>query len=380
MNINRIISIVAVMALSATALRAQSVTFAVDEVEPTDRHVGMVRTGHELATSIHLPLERAMDPRNKVKILANSFAQTPDLHNIGEDVLFKMLRMAWCQHRPVVLTPDAVWMVIAQGLSHHVNSNPEELRGSLVAHEGRKELCIRTETDLFSEQARWDSLIGGFVAGIDKYTNGGIAGTLVADFSTTGVNERIASEITLMDAVKPYFDYTAIYVVCGIPSITLTGTPDDWRKVLEKTRALSAYGLGWWQSELEPILQQFISASEGKPDVSFWRNIVMTTRPDEVRGPSCSGKQPELTRFDGWFLKLFPFDNNGRTPDTVVLSSSVLPETVSVPLKYEVVGADASAVLQTFDLELVAGIVGVQEDPVTFALTPKIGWFVRMGE
>ena len=165
-----------------------------------------------------------------------------------------MLLTAWRQHRPVVLTPDAVWMVISQGFSYYVNKHPEEMSSLLVNHEGKKELRIRTYDELFSSQADWQSLIAQFTAEIDKYTVNDIATTLVADFSTTGINERIASEVTLMDVVKPYFNYTVIYGICGIPSITLTGTPEDWRKVKQKTLALNAFGLDWWVNDLEPIL------------------------------------------------------------------------------------------------------------------------------
>lgn len=311
----------------------------------------------------------------KQKILANSFADVDNLYDIGEDVVFQMLLKAWCQHRPVVLTPDAIWLIICQQFSHIVNENPEQDRGVLVNHEGKKELKVESN-DLFSKQADWEGLIGRFTAEIDKYTNHGLATTLVADFSTTGTDERITSEVTLMDVVKSYFDYTAVYAVCGIPSITLTGTPDDWRKVLEKTSVLKAFGLGWWASELEPILKEFVKAAEGHPDYWFWKDIVCKTRPRTIQGPVCAKHQPKLTKFDGWFLKFFPYDNKGKTPEKVDITQTMLPETVVVPFKYQVVNLGGS-VLEETPLELVAGIVGVLEDPDDYTMTPKIGWFVR---
>ena len=209
-----------------------------------------------------------------------------------------------------------------------------------------------------------------------KYTNHDIVTTLVADFSTTGTDELIASEVTLMDVVKPYFDYTAVYVVCGIPSITLTGTPEDWRKVLEKTRSLESLGFGWWTSDLEPILEEFVKAAEGNPDYWFWKDIVKKTRPRTIQGPTCSKRRVKQTKFEGWLLKFFPYDNEGRTPAEVTLTQTMLPETLAVPFKYQVVTLD-HVVLSETSLELVAGIVGVQEDDITFQMTPKIGWFVR---
>ena len=351
------------------------ITFAVDEVDLPNNHCGWKTTGSKLALDLNKSIDNDFSSDWETEILTNSFADVDNLYDIGEDVVFQMLLKAWCQHRPVVLTPDAIWLIICQQFSHIVNENPERYRGVLVNHEGKKELKVEAN-DLFSDQADWEGLISRFTAEIDKYTNNGLATTLVADFSTTGTDERIASEVTLMDVVKPYFDYTAVYAICGIPSITLTGTPDDWRKVLEKTLALEAFGLGWWTTELEPILQEFVKAAEGHPDYWFWKDIVNKTRPRTIQGPVCSKRQPKLTKFDGWFLKFFPYDNKGKTPAKVDITQTMLPETVVVPFKYQVVNLDG-VVLEETTLELVAGIVGVLEDPDDFAMTPKIGWFVR---
>jgi len=351
------------------------ITFAVDEVDLPDTHCGWKTTGAQLASELNRNIDGDLFSDWEAEILTNSFADVDDLYDIGEDVVFQMLLKAWCQHRPVVLTPDAIWLIICQQFSHIVNENPEQYRGVLVNHEGKKELQVESN-DLFSEQADWEGLIGRFTAEIGKYTNSGLATTLVADFSTTGTDERIASEVTLMDVVKPYFEYLAVYAVCGIPSITLTGTPDDWRKVLEKTRALEAFGLGWWISELEPILQEFVKAAEGQPDYWFWKDIVCKTRPRTIQGPVCAKRQPKLTKFDGWFLKFFPYDNKGKTPKKVDITQTMLPETVVVPFTYQVVDLNG-VVLEETPLEIVAGIVGVLEDPDDFTMTPKIGWFVR---
>lgn len=355
--------------------RNGSITFAVDEVEHPTNHCGWCMSGTELAKGLNRNTEGNLFSDWAPELLANSFSDEKDLYDIGEDVLFQMLLKAWCQHRPVTLSPDAIWLIICQQVSHCINENPEQYRQILVNHEGKKELKVRTN-DLFSKQADWAGLIAGFTAEIGKYTNNDIASSLVADFSTTGPDELIASEVTLMDVVKPYFEYTAVYAVCGIPSITLTGMPEDWRKVLEKTSSLKELGFGWWTSELEPVLEEFVNASEGHPNYWFWKDIVKKTRPQTIQGPTCSKRRVKQTKFDGWFLKFFPYDNKGRTPDEVTLAQTMLPETVVVPFKYQVVTLDG-VVLSERPLELVAGIVGVTEDAIDFRMTPKIGWFVR---
>ena len=352
---------------------AGTVTFAVDKVELPNGLVGWEETGSQLARHLHHAPDGFSDW--SPQILFNSFSTEKGMYDIGEDVVFQMLKLAWCQHRPVSLSPDVIWLLICQQFSHYVNKNPETMRKHLVSHEGKEELVVKTN-DLFSEQADWVGLIDGFAAEIGKYTRDDLSSTLVADFTTTGIDERIASEVTLMDVTKPYFEYLAIYAVCGIPSITLTGTPEDWKKVLAKTRALGHFGLEWWTAELEPVLQEFVKASEGNPDYWFWKDIVKKSRPRTIQGPTCGRRYRPLTKFDGWFLKLFPFDEKGRTPKRVTITHTMLPETVAVPFVYQVVSPQGRVLSQT-PLELVAGIVGVQQDPETLLMTPKIGWFVR---
>ena len=380
----RLVLIISALAF-AVALHAQPaqlilhqengcITFAIDEVDRPNNMCGIRQSGQEMARNLNRDANGFLFSDWEPEIIASSFADAEDLYDIGEDVVFQMLLKAWCQHRPVVLSPDAIWLVVCQQFSRYVNEHPEEFRSLLVRHEGKQELKVETSNPL--EQVDWGSLVAGFTAEIAKYTNNGIATTLVADFTTTGADERIASEVTLMDVVKPYFDYTVIYAVCGIPSITLTGTPADWRKVLEKVKALDAFGFDWWTAELEPLLEEFVKAAEGHPDYWFWKDIVKKTRPQTIQGPSCTKRRVQLTKFDGWFLKFFPFDNKGRTPREVDITQTMLPETVAVPFKYQVIGADGTVLSETA-LELVAGIIGVQEDAQTFTMTPKIGWFVR---
>ncbi len=45
---------------------------------------------------------------------------------------------AYSEHRPLVISPDMIWLLICQGFSTHVNSNPEQLRYQFVTHEGKK--------------------------------------------------------------------------------------------------------------------------------------------------------------------------------------------------------------------------------------------------
>ncbi|MDD2602073.1 MAG: DUF4419 domain-containing protein, partial [Prevotella sp.] len=260
--------------------------------------------------------------------------------------------------------------------SHYVNKDPEALRDKLVDHEGKLSLVVKSEKDLLAKDADWNAVIDDFSRQIKANTKGNVAEMITANFSTTRQTERLASEIVLMDAVKPYFEYIVMYIACGIPSITLQGTPADWKEIVAKTRKLDAYGLGWWTAELVPILDEFVKASEGHPDQNFWKDIVMKDCPDRLRGGGCSSEKP--TNVDGWFLKFFPFDEKGRTPATIPHTYKMLPEQVSVGFQYIKQDGVTGKTLSNTPMELIAGIVGVEVNPETQALTPKIGWLAAI--
>ena len=83
-----------------------------------------------------------------------------------------------------------------------------------------------------------------------------------------------------------------------------------------------------------------------------------------------------MTQFDGWFLKFYPYDMNGRTPDKIAFHHQMLPEMVKTPFRYRVVDK-FGGIIADYEMELWAGFFGLSENPENGALTPRIGWMVR---
>ena len=79
-----------------------------------------------------------------------------------------------------------------------------------------------------------------------------------------------------METTKSFFEFIIVYAGCGFPSITLTGTVEDWQSIADKTEQLRNLGAGRWAKDLKPILKEFVEAAKGKPDRDFWQDIVMT--------------------------------------------------------------------------------------------------------
>ena len=61
-----------------------------------------------------------------------------------------------------------------------------------------------------------------------------------------------------MSAFKEYFSYKLRMLACGISSISLEGSLEDWEKIKYKLEYLSTKGLEWWTKHLIPIIDNII--------------------------------------------------------------------------------------------------------------------------
>lgn len=297
-------------------------------------------------------------------IIAQS--ELPDsLVNYGYHSFFSGMYQAYADHRPFVLSPDMIWLLISQGFARHVNANAENVRHHFVDFSGKLSLVVATDKiTLENPDSPWEEVFPEFRNQMALHTGNDLMELLSANFSTTTPTTRIASEITIMEAMEPYFEFIVIYVVCGIPEITLQGTTADWQKVLDKTKQLAKYDLKWWTSELEPLLKQFVEASKGKINKTFWQNMFKYHSQKKYGAPNM---------IDGWIVKFFPYDKNGRRNNLNELEGGKnLPEEiVKVDLKYIDENQEETI------LELWAGFVGLEQNKENYALTPKIGWMIR---
>ncbi|MBO6032277.1 MAG: DUF4419 domain-containing protein [Prevotella sp.] len=365
-----------VLALIASLASAQKgVTFEVDKGLPAPKTTILKYNDQDIAQKI---VNISAIPKQLHRVVKTSF-EGERLCYIADDNFYKCMVQAYADHHPLVLSPDIVWLIISQGFSRYVNAHAEEMRDLLVFHEGKMELVVNSNNDVLSPSGDWERLLNDFSTSISRNTKGELADLMIADFTTTGITERIASQVSLMDVVKKYFIYTNISAGCGIPSITLEGTPDDWQKVLDKVRSLKKYKLEKWASDLEDILMEFIKASKGKANKKFWKNIVKKRRVDQMKSEKGCLPSINSTYLDGWFLKFFP-NELGETKDSVMWDVDMPQEIVRVSFRHVYVEPDTGVPIDTIPMQLWAGFVGIEEDAKTRALTPKIGWLARIAD
>lgn len=218
-----------------------------------------------------------------------------------ENGFFEAVHHAYGGHRALVISPDMVWLTIVQGFARHIGLNSEAMRKHLVRHHGKKPLVIDMtgRVQLGNEDSNWEWAFRQFQDSIAANTNGDIAQTVAGRFSGTDSDAATAFDIALMEATKAYFDYWG-EVMCGIPQITLEGTPEDWQQIETRAGQLAQYDLAWWINDLRPILAQFTKTAQGQPDPDFWAGIMR-----DLHDFGCGA--PSDTFITGWIVRLFPY-------------------------------------------------------------------------
>ncbi|MFC5004986.1 DUF4419 domain-containing protein [Dactylosporangium cerinum] len=306
----------------------------------------------------------------------------PDLPMLAPDGVHPLLSAvarAFADHRPLVLSPDAVWLTIAQGVAQHVRLHAEELRPRLVRHAGRKRLTVNAD-EVPRDAAGWAYMSEMFAkllaAEIDD------ADLFECDFSTSTQVDRMAGRVVLLEAYSPYFSFWFV-ASCGIPSVTLTGTVEDWRRIRARVDALDGFGLQTWCRSLAPIADEFVRAAEGAPDREFWQRIY---NPVDAYGGEV---------ITGWIARCYPYLTVTATdrPNPLLQLPIGEPRGVTVRpgdlysgpgVRSDLVPATLSRVAVTVNdrvagdnrvVALHGGLVGVAQD-ADGALRPVAGWYV----
>ncbi len=341
-------------------------TFTVDDVAPATEPPVTTRLGDVLSPAL----------------ATRADLDAPVVDICGAHPLIAAVHCAFSEHRPLVLSPDAVWLTIAQGLAQHVRLNAEVLRPRLVRHTGKARITVTHVGSMPTSPDGWGALITSFRDGVAEHVGQGLARLFTCDFSTSTTADRVASEVVLLDAMSAYFDYF-LYGVCGIPQVTLLGTPEDWRRIRERVDVLAELDCALWARSLVPIADELIRASEGRPDVDFWQRIY---KPRKAYG---------WDRVTGWIARLYPYlegqgsvssanpllelpidQPNDGSEDEWYKGPGVALRDIRTTWSTALVRVGDEVASRKYEVELEAGLlgVGVESDG---GLRPFAGWLVR---
>ncbi|CAF3043734.1 unnamed protein product [Rotaria sp. Silwood2] len=196
------------------------------------------------------------------------------------------LSLLYSNHYPLELSVEDIWVAIAQGVSIHLNENAEKYRQLFVSHEGKKTLQLNVDKLRISNTDRasgenlsipaidWPAAVRLMGDLIKEDMKADLSTVITQPFSQTTAVQQTVFDACLMDTVKKYYDYEFV-LLCGIPQITLLGSPEDFQSVLNRLNQLKIFfpDLHWWLDPLLSHVEKFKESAQGNPDIAWWRKI-----------------------------------------------------------------------------------------------------------
>lgn len=211
---------------------------------------------------------------------------------------FQACHDAYAKHYPLELWVDHVKLTITQAFAIHVNENHEQLRELLVNHEGKKNITIRRDDFIRGETNPWTEVFSEFANKIkDDVKDNKLVDLIQSPTQTTTVETMAALNVSVMDIFQKYYDY-CLMTRCGIPSICLKGSVEDWLSLKQLLQCMEKYDFKWYTDKMQTIVDEFVLAAKGTPNINFWKNMIK--REGGSGGPY----------YHGWIKYMFPYLKN----------------------------------------------------------------------
>ncbi len=319
------------------------------------------------------------------------------------------LHFAFAEHRPMVISPDMIWLLILQGLSGHIHANPDQFKDKILNQNYKKEILVINDKLRIGSNKFWPEVALSLSDSVTNRVYESYSNLFLKQFSTSNLQSQIAFKVAMLNSLNLYFDYN-VESACGIPYINLKGSPEDWKWINENIEKLNQFNLGFWTFKLKRITEKIYQTSIGNSDTTFWRNIY------KFRSESGGDK------ITGWFLDFFPYNGNTLSKQMLYDRDSVVKKYVyknNIDIfkndsLYKLLGKDSlqmnklfnkksdknkdlfqllssmsfSTGISHFDfkwkyfgellkMKYYGGFVGIKQDPKTFELEPLISWFVK---
>ncbi|PLX07907.1 MAG: hypothetical protein C0596_09220 [Marinilabiliales bacterium] len=287
------------------------------------------------------------------------------------------LHYSFAQHRPFVLSPDMVWLMILQGLSQHIYYNSDSLKPLLYTDTAKSNISVRRDHFIKNNMDNdWASVFPEFLDTLKQRTKPEIHSLFSNKFTTTTDNISISYTIALMDAVSEQFDFCVI-TACGIPYIVLEGSPEDWKWIKDNLPKLKKYDTDFWIDNLQQVVDEIYKSSLGNVNTEFWQSIYKWNTGSG--GPWVSG----------WIIKFFPYLANDEHKEikNEYLNYSVYDKDVDGFGYYMgLMGEDFPTGMSTCDftwiyylleipMQFKSGFIGFSQND-KMEIRPEISWYI----
>lgn len=184
---------------------------------------------------------------------------------------------AYNGHHNLVIRPDDVWIAILSQFNLYVNANAEALRSKFVSHQGKEKITVRcVAPSRYDVDYKWmaDEMTKQMK---DKAVDPELHGFIIPNFSTTTPVDTTIGCVMMMSTLQKYFSYETV-LMCGIPSVTLLGTKQDYEDIYRRLDKLDSFGEEprVFAALLRPVIREFVEAfnsASAQANLEFWSRI-----------------------------------------------------------------------------------------------------------
>ena len=321
--------------------------------------------------------ERFLDQNEPLEIFHYTLdTNEEEIFSHEKSSLIQGLIYAYKNHYPITVTPDMIWILILQGFSRFMEKYENLVRERFVNFTGKKDLKVE-RLDYSPQSATkevWDGIMKEFVEKIGKNVGQETIDNLECNFSTTSPAALVTSQVSIMSAMKQYFTYKVLMAGCGISSITLEGSLQDWEKIKSKLEFLSTKALKWWTKHLIPIIDNIIATkkyynSKGKLSkelIEFWKGMIRLKGKGDMYDPHM---------VNGWIVKFIPNLSNEK-PEVYeeIYETNVPDQIISCPMELTWLSLTGKKI--DYSCSLFSGFYGMVQDKETFNVRPVIGYAI----
>ena len=329
-------------------------------------------------------LNKLFSIENPKEILMSNFDNdVTQFFNSNKKSLIQGLILAYKNHYPIVISPDIIWILFLQGFSRFMDKYSEKVRNKFVTFTGKKIINVK-KIGIFPKDASketWQEVIDNFVGGIKSYVGEEMISNLQSDFTTTEEVTLATSQATIMSSMKNFFEFDLAMGGCGISSIILEGTLEDWEKIKSKLNYLSQndFGLNWWIKHLIQIIDKIIMTKNyykqnkniNNELKKFWKNII------RIKDEKNDFYDPYT--INGWIINFIPNLSEDNPKIFSEMKKDDIPDQIiSCPLKLTVYNLNSTKTIHECDL--VSGFFGMTQNKKNFSVRPIIGYALISNE
>jgi hypothetical protein len=205
---------------------------------------------------------------------------------------------AYRQHYGIIINPTDIWYMITAEIAAAVKKTPNDYSSLFTKTPGEKQLItvVTGDPETIDPHAVVEQLKTRVPTDVD---------TFLPDFSTDTIVSKMSMSIAFCDMVSPYYNYGTL--MCGIPTVEIGGTREDWNLLLanlDKIRTLFTGKMNDYLLRCDTTVRFMLDATIKKTGPAFLSQIIKLER--------CgSGSDEEIS---GWILDFVNMPKDKYTP------------------------------------------------------------------